>query len=164
MFTQRYVRNFAVIGAILVAFMFLFSCLVDAADPQIRQAGKRVAPLKTDTKCAYVGSPWGVPCDVRQVCGLQFVPMFFGEGRIVKFQLLTDQNKYGPTDASYDFTDRPGIKLDVQWPGIIKWAEWYAAAPGEEFQDVPLKGCYCNERESVIYVCINGEIDDIVSP
>lgn len=154
-----------IVGVILLFLLLVIAFIVNADEPMIRRAGRRVVPSGVDAECQFVTAPWGVPCRVGpEDCSMHFYPMFFSENRIVHFKLITDQSLGGGDELGIDFTDRSGYELSYEWDGTTpKWVEWYVRQEDGSYLEVPIKGCYCNEREGVVYVCINGEVQETVS-
>jgi hypothetical protein len=146
---------------------YLLACICLAATvatagetPLTKRPSGRVVAEKNAPECKYVESPWGTPC--RVTCEQHYYPMWFGDNRIVEFRLMTNDNDYGPSDSSFDFTDQGGVLLGIDWSHSLKWVEWYDRSPGGEFKAVPFLGCYCNDYEGVVYICQDGVLVEIV--
>jgi hypothetical protein len=145
----------------LLACICLTATIATAGETQlIKRPTDRVTAEKNASECRYVESVWGSPCRVK--CEVIYVPMFFGTNRIVHFRLNTDRNDLGPTDSLFDFSQQESIGLSTNYAGSLRWVEWFDREPGQEFNTIPLQGCYCNEIEGVVYICIGGRLVEIV--
>ena len=140
-------------GVCLVA-----SALLAGDMPPPRTPTGRKVPSKNSAECVYIESIWGSPC--RVTCEMDYYPMFIGTNRIVQFRLNTNRNDF-PSDASFDFTGENGTRLVPTYSGGLKWVEWWDREPGEDWKPVPLLGCYCNDLEGVVYVCMDGRLLEI---
>jgi hypothetical protein len=83
--------------------------------------------------------------------------MWFGDNRVIQFKMMTDRNDI-PVGASFDFTDQDGVMLSPNSRGTLKFVEWWDRAPGEEYNAVPMAGCYCNDLTGVVYICRDGVV------
>jgi hypothetical protein len=141
-------------GLLLALCVFVAPAWADDPPVLVRRSPGRTLPVKSAPECVYVESPWGSPCHVE--CDMQYFPIFFSDNRVVEFRLITDENAYGPSESSYDFSDVDGRKVEVDWTDGLSWVEWYVREPGEEYDDIPLMGCYCDDYQGVVNICIDG--------
>jgi hypothetical protein len=121
----------------------------------IHRPTDRVVPTKSSPECVYVESPWGTPC--RVMCAVNYFPMWFSDNRILHFKMMTDRND-APVMSSFDFTDQDGTKLAPNSGNALKFVEWWDREPGDEYNAVPMVGCYCNDLTGIVYICRNGVV------
>jgi hypothetical protein len=144
--------------------IMLMATVVFAQDT--RRASGRSAPGPTYTptpaptptpeipavSCAYVASPWGVACDVRDVCKFAIMPMHIGTPSPLRMLIRTDNTV---TDVWKTVPGKGMIEID--WESPVRWAEFYV-----DVTEPPIFGCYCNERESLIVICAAGKLDRVI--
>ena len=111
-------------------------------------------PDPVERACEYVESPWGIPCDVSQVCSMHIVPMHIGTPQTTMLSLVTDQTKW----TIFSVLRGPG-EVSIDWHSPLKWAEWYVQG-----NDTPLQGCYCDERRGMVVICVLGKYEREVKP
>lgn len=155
---------------VLVAFLFILAGLsVHQAWGQetLRPSG-RIAPGPDSTPtptptptpdpverpCQYVASPWGVPCDVREVCSMHIVPMHIGTPQTTMLSLVTDQT----IQTVFSILRGPG-EVSIEWHSPVRWAEWYVKG-----NEKPLQGCYCDERRGMVVICALGKFEREAQP
>jgi hypothetical protein len=143
----------------LLACICLAATIATAGETPLvkRPTGRKVASTNAP-ECKYVESPWGTPC--RVTCEMHYYPMFFSDSRVVEFKMMTNDND-DPVSSSFDFTDQNGVLVTPNSPDALKWVEWWSRSPGEEYKTVPLRGCYCNDYEGVVYICQDGVLVEI---
>jgi len=118
-------------------------------------------PTGVDERCQYVSTPWGGSrCEITaEICSLLSVPMFLSERGRVRYKLDTSATK-DVTEMVVDFRllDETSIKLSHEWDeSSLTWVEWYVKT-GDAYSAIPTLGCYCNDRESRIYICMDGQV------
>lgn len=114
-------------------------------------------PDPVERPCQYVPSPWGSPCDVRDVCTPTLMPMYIGVPQPIRVKLVTEQTK-AEVWKTPPFGDGP-LELSIDWPSTVRWAEWYI-----EGRDTPVAACYCDERRNMVVICALGKFDKEVKP
>ena len=142
----------------LLLFGLWLAAPLIADDPPIliRRPTDRMTPgFVSDPACVYVESPWGTPC--RVTCEVNYFPMWFSGNRVLHFKMMTDEND-APVASTFDFTDQDGVMLSPNSRNALKFVEWWDREPGEEYNAVPLAGCYCNDLSGVVTICMDGVV------
>lgn len=153
-------------GLLVLCIMVVTAAFSGETVPPKAFAKASVLPENADEQCQYVSTPWGGSrCEIGpDQCSMIFAPMFFDDNRVVYFKLDTSETKID-VEESIDFATVDGSSIEVkhEWEGLtIKWVEWYVRSPGETYAPIPIQGCYCNERDRVIYICRNGRMAEVV--
>ena len=143
--------------------LVLVASLAYAEDPRIHRPTGRVAPSPLDSECSYVETPWGVPCAVTpEVCRFHLVPVFVEtNNRFVVVKLITDKT-ITEEETTVNFTNKSQQAFEFNWPSNLKWVEWWVRDPSREYFTLPDMGCYCNDLEGKIYICIRGMVKGVV--
>jgi len=128
---------------------------------QIRRPTKRVSPVIADARCIYMESIWGSRCEITpEICVLNLVPLFVETTNYRVVVKLVNNISVEPEETVINFTNEPVMKIKHKWDGSkkVKWVAWYTRNIGGEYPDLPLQGCYCNELEAKIYICMQGQV------
>lgn len=167
---EKEFRSWGVV-LVLVAFLFVLAALsahTAWGQETLRPSG-RIAPGPDSTptptptpdpverQCAYMPSPWGVPCDVRNVCTPTFMPMYIGVPNPIRMKLVTDLTRVEVWKI-VPFGTGP-LELSIDWPTPVRWAEWHM-----EGHEKVLYGCYCDERRNMVVLCAVGQYAGEVPP
>ena len=116
------------------------------------------AGLTHGQECAYVESPWGVPCNVdADRCSMVLAPMFLGDNHTLHIRMITD---IAEDEVTVDFTTLGPPTFRYEWDHNVRFVEWLVREPGATYEGPPAVACYCDEVRGVVVLCVAGKFDE----
>jgi len=164
---EHHLLKIYITAVALLVLMLVVAFSFSGEPPLPLRVKKRLPVAGEEEQCQHVGAPWGSACRISsELCEIKnYTPLFFSDNRIIYFKLVTNESLPGGKEEAIDFTVHKSMDIDHQWDETpVLWVEWYIRSPGKEYDEIPDKGCYCNEREGVVYICTDGRVREIREP